>query len=74
MPFRPERVGADEIKLVIGRHSGRRAVAHRLHALGVELSDEQVIDVLKAIKQVPKGTTIDDDVLRDLAKAVGQVS
>ena len=70
LPYRPKRVGAEGIKLVIGRHSGWRAVAHRLHELGVELSDEPVMSVLNAIKQVPKGTPIDDDVLRDLAGTI----
>lgn len=68
LPFRPEKVGADGIKLVLGRHSGRRAVAHRLHELGVELSDVQVMAVLEAIKQLPKGVVLSDDVLRDLAQ------
>ena len=68
LPYRPERVGCSGIKLVIGRHSGRRAVAHRLHELGFELDDEQVMNVLNAIKQVPKRQTIDDDLLRELAR------
>lgn len=67
LPFRPERVGAAEIRLVLGRHSGRRAVAHRLHELGIELSEQQVLAVLEGIKQLPKGTVIDDAVLRELA-------
>lgn len=70
LPYRPERVGAEGVKLVLGRHSGRRAVAHRLQELGVEMSDEQVMDVLEAIKHLPKGTIIDDSVLRDLAGKV----
>ena len=67
LPFRPEKVGADGIKLVLGRHSGRRAVAHRLHELGVELADDQVLAVLEAIKQLPKDVALSDEVLRDLA-------
>ncbi|MBM82132.1 MAG: pyruvate carboxyltransferase [Planctomycetaceae bacterium] len=67
LPFRPEQVGAEGIKLVIGRHSGRRAVAHRLEELGLQATDDEVLEVLNAIKSVPKGTPIDDEVLRDLA-------
>ena len=67
LPYRPERVGAEGIRLVIGRHSGRRAVAHRLQELGVPLADEQVLEVLEAIKRLPKGATIDDATLRRLA-------
>ncbi len=70
LPFRPEKVGAKGIRLVLGRHSGRRAVAHRLHELGIELSDEQVLAVLDGIKEVPKGVSIDDDLLAELARGV----
>ncbi|MFP6767917.1 MAG: 2-isopropylmalate synthase [Planctomycetaceae bacterium] len=70
LPFRPEKVGAKGIRLVLGRHSGRRAVAHRLHELGIELSDEQVLAVLDGIKDVSKGVSIDDDLLAELARGV----
>jgi 2-isopropylmalate synthase len=66
LPYRPERVGADGIKLVLGRHSGRRAVAHRLNQLGIEPADAQIIVILEAIKRLPKGTVVDDDILRKL--------
>ncbi|MBI5757516.1 MAG: pyruvate carboxyltransferase [Planctomycetales bacterium] len=67
LPFRPEVVGAGGVKLVLGRHSGRRAVAHRLEQIGMQSTDEQVMQVLEGLKSVPKGTMIDDDVLRKLA-------
>jgi 2-isopropylmalate synthase len=68
LPFRPEMVGASGIELVLGRHSGRRAVAHRLQELGLAANDEQVLAVLDGIKKVPKGTIIDDGLLRQLVK------
>ena len=71
LPYRPEVVGAKGIRLVLGRHSGRRAVAHRLHELGIELADEQVLGVLDGIKDVPKGVPIDDELLRKLATVAG---
>ena len=67
LPFRPEVVGADGIQLVLGRHSGRRAVAHRLEALGVNFSDDEVMGVVELLKQQPKGTVVDDELLRQLA-------
>ena len=70
LPYRPEMVGAEGVKLVIGRHSGRRAVAHRLQELGIDLPDEQVLGVLEAIKHLPKGARVDDDTLRELAVRV----
>ncbi len=68
--YRPEKVGADGIRLILGRHSGRRAVAHRLQQLGFQLDDQQVLDVLAAIKALPKGTVVDDTLLRSLAEQV----
>lgn len=64
LPYRPEKVGASGIKLVLGRHSGRRAVADRLRDMGIEATDEQVVKVLESIKSVPKGIAIDDDLIR----------
>jgi 2-isopropylmalate synthase len=66
LPYRPEYVGAEGIHLVIGRHSGRRAVAHRLEQIGIEPSEASVLKILEAIKQLPKGSTVDDDKLREL--------
>jgi 2-isopropylmalate synthase len=66
LPFRPEMVGASGVELVLGRHSGRRAVAHRLQELGLSATDDQVLAVLEGIKTVPKGTIIDDALLRQL--------
>ncbi len=70
LPYRPEKVGASGLTLVIGRHSGRRAVAHRLHELGYELSEEQVLAVLQAIKDVPKDARITDELLTQFAGRV----
>ncbi len=67
LPFRPERVGADGIHLVLGRHSGRRAVAHRLETLGLPSTEADVARILERIKDLPKGVMLDDDRLRQLA-------
>ncbi len=71
LPFRPERVGGDGIQLVLGRHSGRRAVAHRLEQLQLDHSDAAVAKVLDRIKQLPKGVMLDDPLLRELATREG---
>ncbi len=67
LPFRPELVGADGVRLVLGRHSGRSAVAHKLRELGVAATDEQISIALDSIKRLPKGAIVNDDLLRDLA-------
>lgn len=55
LPYRPEQVGAPPVHLVLGRHSGRRAVAEHLRALGIEAEEQQIVNVLQQIKQLPKG-------------------
>ncbi len=67
LPFRPEHVGADGIELVLGRHSGRRAVEHRLSELGLRRDEAHVTAVLEAIKAQPKGTFVNNERLRELA-------
>ena len=65
LPYRPERVGAAGVRLILGRHSGRRAVAHRLSELGLEPTESQIEAVLEAIKTLPKGQTVEDDWLKE---------
>lgn len=66
LPFRPETVGESGIKLVLGRHSGKKAVAHRLQALGFEATEAQIGTVLEGIKELPKGEVVDDDRLTSM--------
>ena len=66
LPFRPEVVGGGDIQLVLGRHSGRSAVAHRLSELNLTATDDAVAAIINQIKQQPKGTVIDDKMLRSL--------
>ena len=54
LPFLPEQIGAPPVELVLGKHSGRRAVAHRAAELGVALSDEEVSRVLQYLKGHPR--------------------
>ncbi len=67
LPYRPELVGASGVQLVLGRHSGRRAVSDRLAELGLDSSEPTVARVLDRIKQLPKGVAVDESVLRKLA-------
>ncbi len=67
LPYRPERVGGPPVHLVLGRHSGRRAVAHRLRELGIEPDEARVATVLDRIKELPKGDVLDDVRLKNWA-------
>jgi 2-isopropylmalate synthase len=70
LPFRPEQVGAGPVEFVLGRHSGRKAVAHRLTELGLNATPEVIDRVLDAIKREPKGTVITSSHLTQLAESV----
>ena len=68
----PESVGADGTRLVLGKHSGRRALRNRLEALGRPLSDDALAAVFTRFKATRAGAAepIDDDTLMSIADAV----
>ncbi|MFO1000850.1 MAG: pyruvate carboxyltransferase [Planctomycetaceae bacterium] len=70
LPFRPEVVGGGELQLVLGRHCGRKAVAHRLAELAIPADDQDVLSIMELIKQQPKGVVIYDHKLRQLVTKI----
>ncbi len=63
----PSDVGWPDSKMVLGRHSGRAAVGHRLRALGYTLEDEQLDQVFEQFKALcEQQRTVDDDDLERL--------
>jgi 2-isopropylmalate synthase len=61
----PEMVGARRSSLVLGKHSGRQAMVHRLRELGYELEPEQVdraFEQFRALAEMQK-TVLDEDLL-----------
>ena len=61
----PELVGARKSRLVLGRHSGRHALVHRLRELGYELEPGQVdaaYDLFRLLAETKK-TILDEDLL-----------
>jgi 2-isopropylmalate synthase len=63
----PSDVGWPDSKMVLGRHSGRAAVGHRLRALGYTLEDEQLGQVFEAFKALcEQQRVVDDDDLETL--------
>jgi 2-isopropylmalate synthase len=59
LPFLPEEVGAPPVRLVLGKHSGRRAVRHRFDQRGVSLTDDEVQRILDHLKTGPRRTVYD---------------
>jgi 2-isopropylmalate synthase len=59
LPYAAEMVGGPAMQLVIGKHSGRSGLAHRLHELGYHPANEELDELLRRIKEAPK--TVDPD-------------
>ncbi len=70
LPFRPETVGGGDLQLVLGRHSGRRAVSHRLTTMGIAHSDSEVARLMELIKAQPKGVVIDEALIGRLVQII----
>ncbi len=50
--MRPEDVGFSKTELVLGKHSGRAALADRARAMGFHLNDDQLRDVFDGFKRL----------------------
>lgn len=61
--MKPEDVGVNTNKLVLGKHSGRHALRSHLQNMGYELSDEELNTVFKQFKDLAdkKKTVVDED-------------
>ena len=59
--MRPEDVGFGKTDLVMGKHSGRAALADRARQLGFELSDEQIRVLFKQFKLLADSKKAIDD-------------
>ncbi|MEM1598034.1 MAG: homocitrate synthase family protein [Pyrobaculum sp.] len=68
-PMTPEAVG-NKRRIVLGKHSGRHAVAWALKNMGVEPSDELVTYVLERVKELAlKKVRVDESVLREVVRS-----
>ena len=68
----PEAVGADGSTLVLGKHSGRNALRHRLTAMGYHLDDGSFRDVFVRFKELADRKKVVGE--RDLAVLAGDVT
>lgn len=67
-PYVPELVGQQR-QLVLGKHSGCRAVKAKLDACGYKVSDDQLCKIVREVKKTrEKGTYINDDVFKEIVK------
>ncbi|VEN75056.1 2-isopropylmalate synthase [Candidatus Desulfarcum epimagneticum] len=68
----PESVGIEANRLVMGKHSGRRALLTRLNDMGHELSEEELNRVFKRFKELAdkKKQVMDEDIEMIVADGV----
>ena len=62
--MRPQDVGFDKTDLVLGKHSGKAALADRAKTLGFEMTREQIVSVFEQFKKLAdaKKELSDDDI------------
>ena len=64
----PERLGIPRSMIVLGKHSGRHALRHRVAEFGVELNNEQLEELYTAFKEkADRQKTVHDHELMQLA-------
>lgn len=67
-PYIPELVGQKR-QLVLGKHSGCRAVKAKLEGCGFEVSDDELIEIVARVKQMrEEGTYINDEIFKEIIR------
>lgn len=68
----PEQMGIPRNMIVLGKHSGRHAIKHRIEQFGVKLSDAQLEDVYtRFIAKADEQKIVSDGELAEMAGASG---
>ena len=67
--YEPGLVG-QERKLVFGRHSGSEGVKEKLSAMGIQVTDGELAEIVKSLKNMPMDKYLDNGALGEFAKKV----
>lgn len=72
-PFLPELIGGTR-RIVIGKHSGRASVNHALNALGIKLTELELVDCLRLVraKSMKDEKALNQDELLEVALSVNE--
>ena len=71
-PYLPELVGQKR-QLVLGKHSGCRAVRAKLNECELDVSDEELIEIVRQVKKSrEEGKYINDQVFKDIVKKISK--
>ena len=69
-PFAPEMIGHQR-KLVLGKHSGCRAVKAKLDECGVNVTNDELCKIVKKVKRNrEEGKYINDKLFKEIVKSV----
>jgi methanogen homocitrate synthase len=69
-PFLPEMIGHSR-RIVLGKHSGCRAVKAKLDACGIEVSKDELCEIVEKIKRNrEKGKYINDELFTQIVRSV----
>lgn len=69
-PFLPELVGQQR-KIILGKHSGCRAVRAKLNGCGIKVSKEELCKIVEEVKnQREKGKYINDELFNEIVRSV----
>ena len=67
-PYLPELVGQRR-QLVLGKHSGCRAVRAKLNECDLDVTNDELIEIVRQVKkQREEGKYINDKVFREIVK------
>ena len=71
-PYLPELVGQKR-QLVLGKHSGCRAVRAKLNECELDVSDEELIEIVRQVKKSrEEGKYINDQVFKEIVKKISK--
>ncbi|MGZ7136479.1 MAG: homocitrate synthase/isopropylmalate synthase family protein, partial [Methanobacterium sp.] len=69
-PFLPEMIGHTR-RIVLGKHSGCRAVRAKLEGCGIEVTQEELCKIVERIKRSrEKGKYINDELFTQIVRSV----
>lgn len=69
-PFLPEMIGHHR-KIVLGKHSGCRAVKAKLDACGIEVTNDELCKIVDQVKKSrEKGKYINDELFNEIVRSV----
>lgn len=72
-PYLPEVVGQKR-QLVLGKHSGARAVKAKLNDCGYEVTREQLCEIVEKVKEKrEQGQYITDDIFKNIVKSLNDL-